>query len=406
MNKYCLLLVAAAISLVSGCGREEESDQFPTRTQVRLVLPEDEKEIIAGYLVRSADGTYDEAVIVEFRDGVTEKRIFRSDKTLQELQQLHPAVEGVGEDERQLKRTLLFDTDGKTVLFERVLRSNGTVEIIGGRRADGNFRREHFYDDGKQIHHVHVVSPKGLVLFDQEFRRNGLVNRVVRTNPRGDTIVEEYRDNGSIEYVIARSTSPYSPVEKTFYLPSGQVDMKVRYNANSIHVEYFEDGVVVEERDVYNTGTAHVEIFDENGNKIRRSYSGKPASDWTDISDLPLDSVTEYDGKSKVKRVIEFHDDQKTPKVVKLPDGQGTYTKTRYKYYRPDGTLEKEEYKVDYNTTRDKKEHTVEDNIREELRDEFFERSSRKSPELLEVMPLDPPGCEDCCGEGCENCWD
>lgn len=409
MNNPKFLLLLVTISMVFGCGRKPDSSvQFPTKTQTRIVLPEDAANVIASYVFRSEDGTYDEKVLVEYRDGVSEQRLFRPDSTIRELRQWHPLEPGSNSKNRQLKRVLLFDGNGKTVLFERVQRNDGTVEINGNRRSDGNFRREFFAEGSSRPNKILVVHPSGVNLLEQLYRPDGSIDKVVDRSKRGYTVTSVFREDGTLEYVISRPLSPYGPVEKSFYDSLGLIELHVRYTSYSVHVQYYENGEVVEERDIMEAGTGKVTTYDKDGNKLVRSYKGKPKSPlWTDISDYKLHSITEYEGESKVKREIELHEDEKTPKVIKYPDGPGTYYKTLYKYFRPDGTLEKQEYKEDYKTIKDVKEFDVEDDIREEIPEQYFERSDRKPPSLLSVMPkYQDMGCENCCGEGCEYCMD
>ena len=408
------LAISLVFFLVVGCSdsnKQSDRNKFPTRTNVQVYLPDDEAEIIASFVVKSEDGTYDQFVFVEYRDGVSEKRTYRANQTIRELVQLYPASLGLVEGNRKPKRTMLFDKDGKTVLFERVTRPDGTVEVNGSRRADGYFRREFFFADGKKLQYLRIVAKNGDIVVEQEYRPNGRIARVMQSTGYGGTVTEIYREDGSLEYVEKRGPNEWDSVEKHFYDTSNRKTLEVTYTSSSISVKYYEDGKVVEERSVYNygygsSGSAHVYTNDKDGKRITKYYSGEHNGDWTDISGYDLKTVTETGADGKDKRIIEFYDDQRTPKVIKYPDGPGSIYKTRYKHYRPDGTLEREYYKEDYKTTKDEKEYTVEDNIREEIPEHFFERSKRKSPELLKVMPANHPGCEYCGGEGCEYCYD
>lgn len=411
---YRLFAISLVFYLVIGCSDSDkriDQSQFPTRTNVQVFLPDDEAEIVASFVIKSEDETYDQFVLVEYRDGVTEKRTFRSNQTIRELVQLYPASLGLIEGNRKPKRKMLFDNDGKTILFERVLRPDGTVEVNGSRRADGYLRREFFFAGGKKLQFLRIVAKNGDIVVEQEYRLNGRIAKVVQNTGHGGTVTEIYREDGSLEYVEKRGPNEWDSVEKHFYDTTNQKTLEVTYTSSSISVKYYEDGKVVEERSVYgygygSSGSAHVYTRDKDGNRIIKYYSGEHNGDWTDISVYKLKTVTEEGPDGKDKRIIEFYEDQRTPKVVKYPDGINTTYKTRYKHFRPDGTLEREYYKEDYKTTKDEKEYTVEDNIREEIPEHFFERSKRKSPELLDVMPADYPGCENCGGEGCEYCYD
>ena len=409
MSKQALLLSTFAISLLLGCSRDRTGDgnsTFPTRNQTRLLLHENDDEISFRFVHRSADKKRVEKIVTEFRDGVTEHRIFRPDTTLEKLKQHYPA--SAPDKERQLRVFVLYDEDGKTVLYERVYQPDGSLAVVGSRGPEGNYRREHFFEGGKGLKKIELFNRWRRLLVEQFYREDGNYDRIVQYDGRRTTTTM-FREDGTLEHITVRTPGPYSPVDRTFFSPNGMVKlMRVRYNANSVHVTYFENGKEVETRNIYRSGTTTVVKLDKNGNKLIQVFDGDPdAKNWTNVSNRRLTRVTEYDGKTKVKRVIEFYEDGKTPKEVRLPDGHGSVYKTKYKYYRPDGTLKKEEYKEDYKTTKDEKEYTVEDDVREDIPDEFFELEDRKAPELLTKMPEEQPyGCEMCCGEGCENCMD
>lgn len=416
MSRYAIFPLVAAISIVSGCGYDGDrssSQIFPTRNAIRLELPEEDEQIDFRFVNWAEDGSHVRTIVTEFKDGITETKYFRPDSTLDKITQFYPASDeedaGGSDGKRQLRISLVYDEDGKVLLYERAFQTDGKAAVFGSRRADGVFRRELFYEDGKNLHRLHFIDRSGLVLVEQIFGRDGIVDLVIRRDNRGNETTEEYREDGTLRYVTVRPRSKYGPVERSFFSADGiRLEMQVRYASGSIQVKYYENGKVVEERYVYQSGTASVSTWDKDGNKVTRRYSGKPDSNgWTDITGFELKGVTEYDGDTKVRREIEFHPDGKTPREVRYPDGPGTTYKTLYKYFREDGTLEKEEYKEDYKTTRDEKEYPVEDNIRETVPEEYFTPSGREAPELLSAAEMpEPPqyGCENCCGEGCEYC--
>lgn len=420
MYRSSIFPLIVAISLVSGCGYDGDrssSQIFPARNAIRLELPEEDEQIDFRFVNWAEDGSHVRTIVTEFKDGITETKYFRPDSTLDKVTQFYPTEsqeQDVGDANntnktRQLRISLVYDENGKVLLYERAFQPDGKAAVFGSRGADGNFRRELFYENGKSLHRLHFIDPSGLVLMEQIFGRDGIIELVIRRDKRGNEATEEYREDGTLCYVTVRPRSKYGPVERSFYSTDGaRLEMQVRYASGSIQVKYYVSGKVVEERYVYQSGTASVTTWDSTGNKITRRYSGKPDSnDWTDITGFELKGVTEYDGDSKVRREIEFHPDGKTPREVRYPDGPGTTYKTLYKYFREDGTLEKEEYKEDYKTTRDEKEYPAEDEIRETVPEEYFTPSDRSSPELLSASEMpEPPqyGCENCCGEGCEYC--
>lgn len=413
MHRNVLILSVVAISIVSGCSRSDKGDtdigaRFPSRNLSRLQLPPDQEQIEVRVVNRSADGKRVETIVTEFRDGVSEVKSFRENETLERIVQHYPVDSASKSKKRSLRMTLIYDDDGETLLFERAYREDGTAAVFGSRRADGNYRRERFFEDGKRPSSVNIIHPSGLVLLEQIFKEDGMIDRVVRRDRRGNTITEKYRDDGTLETVTARPRSLYGPVERTFFSETGlEIVLFVRYSSSSLHVRYYQDGEVVEERDIFRTGFVNVSTRDKDGKLILRRYSGKPGSkNWADVQDLNLKGLVEHDKDGKVVREIKFHEDGRTPREIRYPeDGSSSVYKSLYKYFREDGTLEKEEFKENYNTTRDEKEYSREDDIREELPEEFFQVEERKSPELLSQMPEEPEyGCENCCGEGCEYC--
>lgn len=413
MPKHAMTLILLAISTVCGCSSRSQNDTedgagFPTRNLSRVELPPDESQIEVRVVNRSDNGQRIKNILTEFRNGVTEWKFFRENETLELIVQHYPVGENTPENsKRRLRMTLVYDEDGKTLLYERAYREDGTAAVFGSRRADGNFRRENFFPDGKIPATIEIIDKSGLVLIEQIFKTDGMIDQVVRRDKRGNTVTEDYRENGTLETVTSRPRSNHGPVERTFFSESGlEVVLFVRFNSSSVHVRYYQNGEVVEERDVFRTGFVNVSTKDKKGNLLVRRYSGKPGSpNWADTRDLQLKGLQEHNGDGKLIREIKFHEDGRTPKEIRYPDTSNTIYKSLYKYFREDGTLEKEEYKESYNETRDEKEYTPEDNIREEIPEEYFDLPEREAPKLLSQMPEEANyGCENCCGEGCEYC--
>lgn len=390
--------VALAVSLLvlSGCGGKVEDiskNDYPVyhKTKVELARDKDGSGGRVRSLVYSADQTRLVAAENHYGDGVTEYEQYRDDGTLREVNGFYPLADTA--KQRRLKRTVLFDKNGKTVLFERVLRPDGTAESYNRSRPDGGFESETLYPDGKTTKTHKVVSASGAVTLEESYRPSGRLEMQTRKVGYGETEITEYRENGSRLSVTTRGANRWSPVEKFVFDSDGvMVEQKVRYTSSSVDVEYRRsDGTLAEKRSYSSYSGVTVTTYGEDGKpRYRQEWRGsRSGDDWTDMSKLRVTEVDELKPDGSVSREIEFHDDGKTVKKTHVRDGG--YYSGAYRYFRPDGTLEKEEVKESYDKVKESKEFKPENNIRETVPDEYLKLSPRPHPKMLSVMPEEEP---------------
>lgn len=433
----CIMMVSLLV--LCGCQKQQVEDiskaDFPTqlRTKVELQRDRDGKGGKVRYVTLNEDKTKLVGVEIEFPDGNTEYEHYREDGTLRELVGFYPLPKDSKNDKRKPRRTVLYDADGKTVLFERTLREDGTAEVYKHSRQGGGMETETFYPDGKTIQVRTVRGARNELLVEEKYRPTGVLESQTRQVSYWDTEVVEFREDGTRQSVTIKSSTPYSPMTKTLFGRDGiMVVMKVTMTSYSIDVEYRRDDGTIAERRSYHKYASYltVTVFGPDGKpQFRQDWNRPYGSDWMDHNNYKLTRVEELKPDGTVARDIELYDDGKTPKRVRIPDGNGYYT-GKFRYFRPDGTLEKEEVKEDYDKVKETKDFKPEDNIRETIPDDFLKLSPKEKPDIKDLP--EPPrynypygyqgrydgGC-DCgdpscpqggcsCGDGCpgNQTWD
>lgn len=394
--KIASFALVVSLLVLGGCVRHEDisKNDYPVYHKTKVELAKD-KSGSGGrvrFLVYSDDGSKLIAAENQYGDGVTEYEQFREDGTLREVNAFYPLAPNA--TVRVPKRTALYDKNGKTLLFERIQRRDGTAESSKRNRADGGFETETFHADGKTTSLRRVVSAKGEVTLEETFRPNGKLETQTRKVGHDDTETTEYRENGSRSSVTTRGANRWSPVEKVVFDSDGlMVEQKIRYTSLSIEVEYRRpDGTLAEKRSYSSYGGVTITTYGDDGKpRYRQEWRGSRAGDdWTDMSKLRVTEVDELKPDGTVSREIEFYDDGKTVKKTRVRDGAHYFSGT-YRYFRPDGTLEKEEVKEDHEKVKEKKEFKPEENIKEALPEEYLKLSPRPHPKMLSVMPEEEP---------------
>jgi len=395
-----ILLPLAAI----GCSRQsdvvDDPVHFPESLPARVELPDDSQGIDGRFKLVSPDTGRLIYVRTEFRNGETALELFRDDESLREVQVHYPLPEnsgGSGEArERQSKLDLIYDEDGRTILLERAYTPDGKPMRYGSRLPDGSFDTRDYYGDGSTVHRHQVLDRKDKIVLVELFREDGTIESTRRVDRYGGSELVEYRSDGTAGTSTRRGSSPYESVYRTVFAEDGKtVVMKVTYTSYTIEAEYFgADGKLVEKRQFSSYGRTTVRNYDENGKeRLVRIWTSKGNDDWTDVGpDRHLTELQERGEDGKTTRKITFYPDGTTPRTVFLPE-DGHYLKGTYRHFRPDGTLEKEEYKEDYNKVRDEKEYTVEDDVHQDLPPGSLEWQEREKPPVLSDMPLSPPDC-------------
>lgn len=398
MKPASVILMVLLLMVLGGCRKPAEDisqTQFPQdlRTKVELARARDGKSGKVRVVHLTEDKTKIVGAEIEYPDGVTEFEYYREDGSLREISGFYPPADG-NEKNRKPKRTVLFDADGKTVLFERINRADGSVEMLNRSRSDGGTETETFYEDGRTTRTRKIMTRYRDVVLEETYRASGKLETSTRKLNYSEYEVIEYRENGTRLSATIRGTSKWSPVEKIVFGHDGiMVEMKIRYTSYSVEVEYRRsDGTIAEKRNYSSYGSVTVTTYGADGKpQYRQEWRGSPPSgDWTDASNYKLRTIEELKPDGSVARDIELYDDGKTVKKLRIRDGVNYYSGT-YKYFRPDGTLEKEEIKEDYNKVKESKEFQPEDDIRETVPDEYFRFSPRPRPKLLSQMPTAQP---------------
>lgn len=396
MKLASIVCTMVLLLVLSGCKKEAADiaqTDFPSqlRTKVELLRSRDNKGGRVRVVILNEDKTKVTGAEVEYENGVTEIEEYREDGSLREVTGFYPA-DGKS-TKRMPSRNVLFDKDGKTVLFERLSRPDGTTESFNRSRSDGGFEAETFYPDGKTTKTRKVFSSSKDVMLEESYRANGKLETQRRKLSYYEYETVEFRENGTRLSSTTSGTSRWSPVEKIVFADDGvMVEQKIRYTSYSVEVEYRRtDGTLAEKRSYSSYGSCTVTVYGADGKpQFRQEWRGTPATEWTDASGYKLREIEELKPDGTVLRDIELYDDGVTVKQITTKDGVNYYSGT-YRYFRPDGTLEKEEVKENYDKVKETKEFKPEDNIKEKLPDEFLKLSRRPQPKLLSVMPSAQP---------------
>jgi len=383
--------------VLSGC-REESVDisqtDFPSllRTKVELLRSRDNKGGRVRVVLLNEDKTRVTGAEIEYENGVTEIEEYREDGTLRELTGMYPLADAKS-TKRTPSRSVLYDKDGKTVLFERISRPDGTTESLNRSRSGGGFETEIFYADGKTTKTRTVLSSSREVLLEETFRANGKLEVQRRKLGYSEYEVVEFRENGTRSSATTSGSNRWSPIDKYVFAADGVlIEMKIRYTSYSVEVEYRrEDGTLAEKRSYSPYGSMTVTVCGPDGKpQFRQEWRGTAATEWTDASGYKLRSIEELKPDGTIVREIELHDDGVTAKKIRTRDGVNYYSGT-YRYFRPDGTLEKEEIKENYDKVKETKEFTPEEGIKETLPENYLKLPKRTQPKLLSEMPQAQP---------------
>lgn len=398
MKLFSIVSTMVLLLVLSGCRKESvdiSQTEFPShlRTKVELLRARDNKGGRVRVVILNEDKTKVVGAEVEYENGVTEFEEYREDGSLRELTGFYPLSPDGQSTKRIPSRSVLFDKDGKTVLFERLSRTDGTTESLNRSRSDGGFETETFYPDGKTTKTRKLVNAYKDVVLEETYRSNGKLETQRRKMAYSEYETTEFRSDGTRLSVTTGGANRWSPVDKVIFAEDGvMVEQKIRYTGYSVDVEYRRtDGTLAEKRHYTSYGSCTVTVYGTDGKpQFRQEWRGSPGSEWTDASGYKLRTVEELKPDGSVAREIEVYDDGVTVKKVVIKDGVNWYSGT-FRYFRPDGTLEKEEVKENYDSVKDTKEFKQEEGIKETVPDEFFKLPKRTQPKLLSEMPIEQP---------------
>lgn len=395
----CFLL----LGLAAGCSRNDgkTDPKFDTQSHDRLpavVLKPHKAGEEVRFVTYGSDGKTVKETRIEYVNGNTAMLHYRGDGTLRERIEHYPADK---KGNRALRATTLYDVDGKTVVYDRTLYRDGltterTATLIGKERYELN----QFQKDGKTLVHRRLVE-KGKLKQDKEFRLDGTLAKLMHKDVAGVTTVTEFKEDG-LTRVMTTTTpdSPYSAVKRHIFAADGSVSMEIEYTSYDITVSYLKRGTIVQKRRFSGSGW-EVTVYDTNGNKLfAQKWSGEiKDKNWLDMEKPVLTEVEEFKPNGDVARRITFYPDGKTPKMVKEP-APGNYAAGTYRYFREDGTLEKEEVKESWNKITSEKTFEQKDDVKEVIPPDFFKPQPLSKPPVLSKMPIEPD-YEHCGHEGC-----
>ncbi len=396
MRTTWFLVLVSLVVLSGGCSKKEEAldaVKYPVRLQfhVKLIAAEKGGEVRRQFY----DQRDPERLIKEEveRQGYLDVLYYGPNGKLKELCGYYPQE---GSKALQLRRSVFYEADGKTVLLERDLRKDGTLEQTLRTRPDGAEETEKFFADGKQVQVRRIESQaKGLVL-EEKFSADGTLEKVSKRIATGYQVTV-YRPSGSRLSCTTRGEEVDDPVFYVQYREDGDsVEMRVKYSVSQIDVSYYrKEGTLAEERSFPSDEHCTFVIYGEDGKARYRqrwrranSYSGySDPNQWTETNGFVLEKIEELNGDGAVLREIEFYEDGKTPFQIRFPVQGKLWWAGKTRHFRRDGTLEKEEIRDDDGAVKETKDFKPEDKVKENIPDEFFKLGDRAKPPVIDKMP-------------------
>jgi hypothetical protein len=330
------MILAIGALFVGGCGSKDSPQSnpaSPTRTptvspgKIRVEFRSPESGERLRRHIYAPDGITEVELQIEYTDGHMAYQYYREDSTLKELKETYPGVS-------TLRHHAVYDADGKTILSEQKYRLNGKLETELKRLADGTKQTVTYRADGKQIKSIQLV--------------------------RLDSSIEE-----------------------TYYRKDGSLWAKVKWPANANReLEYYDTNGKLEHRRVYRSdGGIDITVYRADGTVGYKQSWTLVYGGWF-YREYTLGSVEEYqaNGTTSVRKLV-FGWDGKTLRESHLynPDG----TKASIRYFRSDGTLERQDFLDKAGKVTRSKTHNSSEGLRESL-----DPSQLKQPEFDD--PSDP----------------
>lgn len=417
MKTFCTAVIA--LVLFVGCHSQQETElidsPYPYKVTERLHLDAEETGVKYREVTVWEGTEVPKFAIVQYANGVTGQERYREDGTLETAIEQFPA--SGDSTRRQLKLALRFEEDGKSLDYQEIYREDGTCKLKGSRKPDGKFESTSYFPDGKQVQ-IHQVNTRGnALLTSEEFRQNGLLAKSYRRLRHGREELTLYRENGQkLQSTNEHRTDSYADVYRNFYDHQGRMYARVRYASTCIEIAYLNDKEHAEEVWSYarNGGLVVTHFGPSETQLFRQHWTSNPGlKEWTRLGDTKLEciQVLKYQIIGKVlfndlkitqlvtERKYDLYGDQRTPKIIWEPDGR-TNVSGKYRRFREDGTLEKEEF-WKWHMALEETEFSREENIREQVPEALLKRLSKRSvPKMLDPMPLEDEhanGCGTCC---------
>lgn len=348
---------------LTGCGdrNTEITTQFPTKHQVRVTLPPQEKGEAIRYALMYPDGKTQREVQIEYTNGTAKLLRYREDGKLLELKEFYAAKDSKGsigqkdEYDRQLKRVVVFDPATKASASAEFFRKDGTREAQGRRLSDGSVEQTVFRTDGRSIDRYQIFAADGKVANERVFGDSGSTLSLARRLDDGNLETTLFRGDGTRDQVSVSRDNGWEDID--FFKADGSTRWLTIRRYYNIGVLYYNDkGEPLEYR-----------LFDGNEMTVVRHKSGTgQASDkWVGlVYDVDftqywkIEKRTTDDGKTeevyKLDRVEVAGADGRVERKLTYTDSDGGYLlkvedlkdgiTTQVRVFRKDGTLERIDY--------------------------------------------------------------
>ncbi len=317
------ILVAALVLVVSSWSDHRTmSVDFPEKLNHRVVVnPESDKES-SHIEYRKDDGTRVIAEI-DYTNGVTSYVFYRPDgKAVAKVLDFYPE-DNPDEEKRRLKGETYFADDGHSLKTHLIYREDGTVERHGARLPDGMYKTVYFGADGKSVEKVRVFDQREYLFSEVAYREDGSIEYKTEKDD-GYLTTTSFREDGSVFSIVEN----VGTVQKGRYFQADGTTLKAKFEKYTwkLEFEYFDEKGVLQYVVNYYDDRMEVQGISE-ADKILYEQDLKLVGDKTSYCDgtYNFTEVTEYHMwgpgryQKKVKRVIEFASDGKTPLRVTVP---------------------------------------------------------------------------------------
>lgn len=271
----------------------------------------------ARYDIYSADHFTLLETVIEYPDSVTETITYGANGVVEQREQLYPLNDsGI----RITKRLEQFDTDGRTLMFERTNRADGSAEAIGGRLSDLSYEISTFAEDGISVLEHRIYNQTNALLLAQTYNSSGVLE--MEKSRRLDGTYEQSDFNAEGVLVSTVHSNSLGNTSATYYYPDGVTaeytfSQQIATSLTMVHNR--PDGTLQERRIIDIIQGLNVTIYDAEGKAILRQM-------WSRVYGNPdvqylltrVDELTDFDGQVKTVRMIYFAADGATVRRVAL----------------------------------------------------------------------------------------
>lgn len=360
-----IIVTALVLAVSNWTGHKTMSVDFPEKLNHRVVVnPESDKEV-SHIEYRKDDGTRVIAEI-EYTNGVTSYVFYRPDgNTVAKVLDFYPG-DSPDQVKRRLKSESYLADDGNSLTTHIIYREDGTIERHGARLPDGMYKTVYFGADGKSVDKVKVFDKKEYLFSEVAYRDDGSIKYRIEKDD-GYLTTTSFREDGTVFSIV----EDVGTVQKGRFFWDDGTTVKAKFERYNwrLEFEYFDEKGDLKYVVNYYEERMEVQAISSE-NKILYEQDLDLVGQKTSHCDgtYRFDEVTEYHMwgagryQKKVKQVIEFGADGKTPLRVVVPtsnslkfiytlDDQGIVTSVEQKgnqtgYGQGGSTLPAVTYKV------------------------------------------------------------